>query len=154
MLFILFISCAFAVTRDCVINEARAQFGKPYVWGAEGPDSFDCSGLVMWCYEQCGYYFDHRPTTYTLINMGSSVSQNNLGIADLVFPSDGHVQLYSGNGYVIHAPQSGDVVKESYMSAFWAGRNLIGGGGDDSAPSGGNGNQYQCHQNEYLMECE
>ena len=41
-------------TRQCIVDTARAQFGKPYVWGAEGPDSFDCSGLVMWCYEQCG----------------------------------------------------------------------------------------------------
>ena len=143
LIFTLLISLSFAVSRDCVVNEARAQFGKPYVWGAEGPDSFDCSGLVMWCYEQCGYYFDHRPTTYTLINMGSSVSQSNLNLADLVFPNDGHVQIYSGNGYIIHAPQSGDVVKEQALYAFWAGRSLIEGGGDP-APEG-NGNQYQSH---------
>ena len=124
-------------TRQCIINCARNQFGKPYVWGDEGPNTFDCSGLVMYCYEQCGYDFNHRPTTSTLINMGSSVSQSNLVLADLVFPSSGHVQLYSGNGKVIHAPKSGDVVKEVSMYGFWAGRRLISGGSSGGGSSGG-----------------
>ena len=127
-------------TRQCIVNCARNQFGKPYVWGDEGPNSFDCSGLVMYCYEQCGYDFNHRPTTSTLINMGSSVSQSSLVLADLVFPSSGHVQIYSGNGKVIHAPKSGDVVKEVTIYAFWAGRRLISGGssggGSSSSTSG------------------
>ena len=125
-------------TRNCIVNCGRDQFGKPYVWGDEGPDTFDCSGLVMYCYEKCGYYFDHRPTTSTLINMGSSVSQSNLVKADLVFPSSGHVQIYSGNSCVIHAPKSGDVVKEVSIYGFWAGRRLISGGsssGGDSTSS-------------------
>lgn len=121
-------------TRKCIVNCAKKQFGKPYVWGDEGPDTFDCSGLVMYCYENCGYDFNHRPTTSTLINMGSSVSQSNLILADLVFPHSGHVQIYSGNGKIIHAPKSGDVVKEANIYAFWAGRRLISGGnsGDSS----------------------
>ena len=127
-------------TRQCIINCARNQLGKPYVWGDEGPDTFDCSGLVMYCYEQCGYDFNHRPTTSTLINMGSSVSQSSLVLADLVFPSSGHVQIYSGNGKVIHAPKSGDVVKEVTIYGFWAGRRLISGGssggGSSSSTSG------------------
>ena len=124
-------------TRKCIVNCARNQFGKPYVWGAEGPDSFDCSGLVMYCYEQCGYGFNHRPTTYTLIEMGSSVSQSNLIIADLVFPSSGHVQIYSGNGNIIHAPKSGDVVKEVSLYKFWKGRRLISGGSSNNDDDGG-----------------
>jgi cell wall-associated NlpC family hydrolase len=58
MIFTLLLSIVFAgpvEQRQCVVNEARAQFGKPYVWGAIGPDEFDCSGLVMYCYEKCGY---------------------------------------------------------------------------------------------------
>lgn len=131
-------------TRNCIVGCARNQFGKPYVWGDEGPDSFDCSGLVMYCYEQCGYDFNHRPTTSTLINMGSSVSQSNLVLADLVFPSSGHVQIYSGNGKVIHAPKSGDVVREVTIYAFWAGRRLISGGssGDNSGGDSTNKSGY------------
>ena len=131
-------------TRNCIVGCARNQFGKPYVWGDEGPDSFDCSGLVMYCYEQCGYNFNHRPTTSTLINMGSSVSQSNLVLADLVFPSSGHVQIYSGNGKVIHAPKSGDVVREVTIYAFWAGRRLISGGssGDNSGGDSTNKSGY------------
>lgn len=123
-------------TRKCIVNCAKKQFGKPYVWGDEGPDTFDCSGLVMYCYEKCGYDFDHRPTTSTLINMGSSVSQSNLILADLVFPHSGHVQIYSGNGKIIHAPKSGDVVKEVEIYAFWAGRRLISGGSSDGNSDG------------------
>lgn len=131
-------------TRNCIVGCARNQFGKPYVWGDEGPDSFDCSGLVMYCHEQCGYDFNHRPTTSTLINMGSSVSQSNLVLADLVFPSSGHVQIYSGNGKVIHAPKSGDVVREVTIYAFWAGRRLISGGssGDNSGGDSTNKSGY------------
>ena len=124
-------------TRNCIVQCARNQIGKPYIWGAEGPDSFDCSGLVMYCYEQCGYYFDHRPTTYTLVNMGSAVSQSNLIKADLVLPNDGHVQIYSGNGKIIHAPKSNDVVKEVALYAFWKGRRLISGSSSGGGSSGG-----------------
>ena len=140
MIFALFIAAAFggaAETRQCIINCARNQFGKPYVWGDEGPDTFDCSGLVMYCYEQCGYDFDHRPTTKTLINMGSSVSRSNLALADLVFPHSGHVQIYSGNGKIVHAPKSNDVVKEVSIYKFWASRRLIKGGSSDGGSSSG-----------------
>ena len=138
-----------ADTRQCIINCARNQFGKPYVWAAEGPDEFDCSGLVMYCYEQCGYYFDERPYTGSLIEMGHSVSESNLILADLVFPHSGHVQLYSGNGNIIHAPKSGDVVKEQAMYAFWAGRRLITGE-EDSTPDGGNGGNDAAYVNSYV----
>ena len=140
-LLIALVSAGADETRQCIVNEARAQFGKPYVWAAEGPDEFDCSGLVMWCYEQCGYYFSERPYTGSLIEMGSSVSESNLILADLVFPHSGHVQIYSGNGNIIHAPKSGDVVKEVALYQFWAGRRLISGGssGGDGGSSGGSG---------------
>ena len=134
MIFALFIAVACAMTaqeqRECIIAEARAQFGKPYVLATEGPDTFDCSGLVQWCYEHCGYYFDFRPHTWEIIEMGISVEQNELILADIVFPSSGHVQLYSGNGNIIHAPHSGEVVKEQAMYNWYAGRRLIIGDSD------------------------
>ena len=126
-----------AETRQCIVKCARNQFGKPYVWGDEGPNTFDCSGLVMYCYEKCGYNFNGRPTTKTLINMGSSVSRSNLALADLVFPHSGHVQIYSGNGKIIHAPKSGDVVKEVSIYKFWKGRRLISGGTSGGSSDGG-----------------
>ena len=146
LLFTLFISTTLAATaaetRQCVIDCARAEFGKPYVLGTEGPDTFDCSGLVEWCYEHCGYYFSFRPHTYELIDMGKSVKESELILADLVFPSSGHVQLYSGNGKIIHAPHSGSHVKEQSMYGFWAGRRLIGVDKDEYTPSeGGNTGQ-------------
>ena len=139
MIFALLISLVAAgatETRNCIVKCARNQIGKPYVWGAEGPNSFDCSGLVMYCYEKCGYSFDHRPTTYTLVEMGTAVSQNKLTKADLVLPNSGHVQIYSGNGKIIHAPQSNDVVKEVALYKFWKGRRLIKGSTSDSSSSG------------------
>ena len=131
MIFALLLSVVLAgpaEQRQCVVNEARAQFGKPYVWGAIGPDEFDCSGLVMYTYIECGYEFnDDRPYTGSLIDMGIGVDESELILADLVFPHSGHVQIYSGNGNIIHAPKSGDVVKEQSLYAFWAGRRLISG---------------------------
>ena len=145
MIFALLLSVVLAgpaEQRQCVVNEARAQFGKPYVWGAIGPDEFDCSGLVMYTYIECGYEFnDDRPYTGSLIDMGIGVDESELILADLVFPHSGHVQIYSGNGNIIHAPKSGDVVKEQALYAFWAGRRLILGGENDTpdTPSGNGG---------------
>ena len=141
MIFALLIAVAFADAdsdRACVVQCARNQIGKPYVWGAEGPDSFDCSGLVMYCYDQCGHSFGYRCTTYTLVNEGVAVSQSNLIAADLVLPSIEHVQIYSGNGYIIHAPQPGDVVKEVALYSFQYGRRIIQGGSSGGGSSGGN----------------
>ena len=137
MFFAILIAVAAASTQSCIVDCARNQIGKPYIWGAEGPDSFDCSGLVMYCYEQCGYNFSGRPTTKTLIKMGSSVSRSNLALADLVFPHSGHVQIYSGNGKIVHAPKSNDVVKEVSIYKFWAARRLIKGGSSDGGSSSG-----------------
>ena len=129
MLFIFFISFAFATTvtetRECIVSCARDQLGKPYVFGDEGPDTFDCSGLVMYCYEQCGYKFKERPIVKTFYDMGPHVKKSELILADLVFPSEGHVQIYSGNGNGIHAPKTGDVVKEVAIYGYWGGRRLI-----------------------------
>lgn len=96
-----------------VIEFVRAQLGKPYVWGATGPDSFDCSGLCQAAYATIG--FDTSRTTYSMLAIGGYQpypGDDQLKPGDLLFPHTGHVVMYVGEGKVIHAPQTGDVVKE------------------------------------------
>lgn len=101
---------------------ALAQRGKPYVWGATGPSSYDCSGLVMRAYQSAGISLPR--TTRSIISRGTPVSRSALLRGDIVWTSSGHVGIYSGNGKIVHAPQSGDVVKESPIWSFYAARRL------------------------------
>jgi cell wall-associated NlpC family hydrolase len=96
---------------DQAIAFARNQLGKPYVWGATGPDSFDCSGLTQAAYKAAG--IDLPRTTYDQVDVGTRVSEADLQPGDLIFfYSDvSHVGLYIGNGEMIHAPHTGTVVK-------------------------------------------
>ncbi|HEX9025165.1 MAG TPA: NlpC/P60 family protein [Clostridium sp.] len=109
---------------QAVLNEAYAQLGKPYVWGATGADSFDCSGFTQYVYEHAAG-IDISRTTYTQINEGQSVSQDQLKPGDLVFPHTGHVGIYVGNGQMIHAPQTGDVIKVGPVYDFYAARRIM-----------------------------
>ncbi|WP_232835375.1 C40 family peptidase [Actinocorallia populi] len=90
---------------------ALTQLGKPYVWGADGPDSYDCSGLTMWAYAKVGIHLPHY--TGSQWNAGAHIDRSELQPGDLVFfYSDlHHVGLYIGDGQMVHAPQTGDVVK-------------------------------------------
>ncbi|MEV0745186.1 NlpC/P60 family protein [Streptomyces sp. NBC_01220] len=90
---------------------AYTALGKPYVWGATGPSSFDCSGLTQAAYRSAGVSLPR--TTYTQINAGRRVSQSELAPGDLVFFYSGvtHVGLYIGNGQMIHAPRPGAPVR-------------------------------------------
>jgi cell wall-associated NlpC family hydrolase len=90
---------------------AQQQLGKPYVWGATGPGSFDCSGLTQAAYKAAGVSLPR--TTYDQVNVGSRVSEANLQPGDLIFffSDVSHVGLYIGNGEMIHAPHTGTVVK-------------------------------------------
>jgi peptidoglycan DL-endopeptidase CwlO len=101
---------------------AMGKIGRPYVWGAAGPNSFDCSGLIMWAYRQVGITLPHY--TGSQWNAGTHVSRSQLQPGDLVFfYSDlHHVGMYVGNGKMLHAPQTGDVVKIAPM----AGRPFAG----------------------------
>ncbi len=94
-----------------VIAFARDQLGKPYVWGATGPDSFDCSGLTQAAYKAAGINLPR--TTWDQVNVGHRVSVDDLQPGDLIFfYSDiSHVGLYIGDGQMIHAPHTGTVVK-------------------------------------------
>jgi cell wall-associated NlpC family hydrolase len=100
---------------DRIAQLALAQLGKPYVWAAAGPDSFDCSGLVVYVYAQIGMSVPH--STYSLVGMGSAVDQSQLQPGDLVFfDGNGHMGIYIGGGNFVHAPHTGTVVQVSSLS--------------------------------------
>jgi cell wall-associated NlpC family hydrolase len=93
------------------LRAALTRRGDPYVWGAAGPSSFDCSGLVLWAYAQVGISLPHF--TGDQWNMGVHVGRNQLQPGDLVFfyPDIGHVGLYIGNGLMVDAPDFGQTVQ-------------------------------------------
>ncbi|WP_296875208.1 C40 family peptidase [Thomasclavelia sp.] len=91
-----------------VVSVAKQQLGKPYVWGASGPNSFDCSGLVMYCYAQAGVSLDHYSGSQK--ESGAIIPVSEAQPGDILWKS-GHVGIYIGGGQYIHAPQTGDVVK-------------------------------------------
>jgi peptidoglycan DL-endopeptidase CwlO len=93
------------------LKAALTRIGDPYVWGAAGPDSFDCSGLVMWAYAQVGISLEHF--TGDQWNEGEHVSISQLEPGDLVFfyADLGHVGMYIGNGLMVDAPTFGQDVQ-------------------------------------------
>jgi cell wall-associated NlpC family hydrolase len=99
------------------LRAALTQRGKPYVWGAAGPDSFDCSGLIMWAFAQEGISLPHY--TGSQWNSGMHVSRANLEPGDLVFffADISHVGLYIGNGLMVDAPSTGQVVQ--VQAVYW-----------------------------------
>ena len=99
------------------LRAALTQRGKPYVWGAAGPDSYDCSGLIMWAFAQEGISLPHY--TGSQWNSGMHVSRANLEPGDLVFffADISHVGLYIGNGLMVDAPSTGQVVQ--VQPVFW-----------------------------------
>lgn len=109
---------------QAILNEAYKHLGQKYVWGATGPDNFDCSGFTSYVYKHAAG-IDISRTTYTQIDVGQPVSEDQLKPGDLVFPHTGHVGIYVGNGQMIHAPQTGDVIKVSPVYGFYAGRRIL-----------------------------
>ena len=99
--------------RAAAVRSALSRLGRPYVWGATGPDRFDCSGLVQWAYYQAGVPL-HR-TTYDQIHDGIAVPRSQIQPGDLVFPHTGHVQMAIGNGMVVEAPHAGANVRISRL---------------------------------------
>ncbi|WP_069171102.1 C40 family peptidase [Streptomyces griseus] len=95
---------------------AYGALGKPYVWGASGPSSFDCSGLTQAAWRTAGVSLPR--TTYSQINAGRRVSRSELAPGDLVFFYSGisHVGLYVGGGQMIHAPRPGAPVRIASVS--------------------------------------
>jgi peptidoglycan DL-endopeptidase CwlO len=93
------------------VAEALRQLGKPYVFGTNGPNTFDCSGLTQWAWAKAGVYMDHF--TGSQAYAFPRVSPNDLEPGDLVFFNVGlgHVGMYIGDGQIVQAPRTGDVVK-------------------------------------------
>lgn len=103
------------------VDAALALIGSPYVWGATGPDSFDCSGLVCYCF---GYA--RGRTTYDMINSLKAsgdwkTSMSELNYGDLVFPHSGHVGIYLGGGEMVHASSPGVGVVRGSVYSFYGG---------------------------------
>jgi len=96
--------------RDVLIE----QLGKPYAYAMEGPDSFDCSGLVRFVYRQIGIELPRVAKDQA--EAGKAVDQSSLRFGDILFFSEHsgditHTGIYTGHGYMVHAPKPGDVVK-------------------------------------------
>lgn len=108
----------FSSKASIAIKTACAQVGKPYVWGADGPDSFDCSGLTQYAWAKAGVYLTHF--TGAQWNEGRRIPASERRPGDLVFFFSDlhHVGIYLGNGLLVHASRAGkpvNVTKVSYM---------------------------------------
>ncbi|MEU8739786.1 NlpC/P60 family protein [Streptomyces halstedii] len=102
----------YASKAEKVLAFARAQIGKPYVWGATGPSSYDCSGLTQAAWKEAGVTLPR--TTWDQVKVGTRVATADLQPGDLVFFYDdiSHVGIYKGDGMMIHAPKPGANVRE------------------------------------------
>ncbi|GAA4681816.1 C40 family peptidase [Pseudonocardia yuanmonensis] len=108
------------------LRAAATKLGRPYVWGASGPGSFDCSGLTSWAFRQAGITLPRSSSAQARV--GTPVSWSEMQPGDLVFYYSpvSHVGIYAGGGKMINAPQSGDVVKYQTVSrsAFSGARRI------------------------------
>ncbi|MBV1817213.1 C40 family peptidase [Bacteroidales bacterium MSK.15.36] len=99
--------------------------GKPYVWGASGPSSFDCSGFTSYVYKNFGIYLDHY--TGSQYSVGKPVNKSELVPGDLVFFNTtgniSHVGIYTGGGQFIHASSgSGKVTVSNLSGSYYVSR--------------------------------
>lgn len=110
------------------VSIAKAQEGKPYVWGAEGPNSYDCSGLVWYAYYHAGLHWTRTTAEgerhdFALTEAVGHYSRSGLRVGDLVYWDTEHagyathVGIYAGGDSMIEAPHTGDVVKS--ISITW-----------------------------------
>lgn len=108
------------------VAAAESRVGDPYVWGADGPDYFDCSGLVMWAYAQAGVYLPHYSGSQYDDTIQIPISDIEPG--DLVFPADPgeHVAMYIGNGEIVQAPYTGANVEIVPLTSFFVLASRVG----------------------------
>jgi len=106
-----------------VISFAMSQRGKPYVWGAAGPRSFDCSGLVVASFRSIGITVPHY--TGTLLRRGIKVSRNGLRRGDLIFPTSSHVGIYLGGNKMIVASSGHGRIMVQTVYSFYTARRLL-----------------------------
>lgn len=114
-------------TGAAVVAEARKHIGKPYVYGAAGPNSFDCSGFTQYVYKQFGKSLPHSASQQ--YGYGRSVSGSQLQAGDLIFGNAGgsgiqHVGIYDGNGKMIHAGTPETDVEATPFPNSWY--NVVG----------------------------
>ena len=100
-----------------VVNAAKSQIGKPYVWGATGPNAYDCSGLVQYAYSQAGKNIGR--TTYQQAGAGQHVSVSQAQAGDILMWGDYHDAIYVGNNQYVHAPQPGQNVTQATISSYF-----------------------------------
>lgn len=134
---------------NAILTQLRSELGKPYVWGATGPNSFDCSGLVQFIYGHNGISLPR--TSLAQSKVGMPIAKGAQQPGDLVF-SDwegkgvvSHVAIYVGGGQVIEAPQPGTPVKVTPLGASYMAHvktiqrvtGITGSAGVDFAGAGG-----------------
>lgn len=112
-----------------IVSYAYEFIGSPYVYGAIGPSSFDCSGFTQYVFNKFGYSLTR--TTYTQVNQGTYVTRENLQPGDLIFTrgtaqAPGHVGIYVGNGKMIHASRPGVGVIVGDMYDYVTARRIVG----------------------------
>lgn len=104
-------------TAQTVVNAAKSQIGKPYAWGATGPNAYDCSGLVQYAYSQAGKNIGR--TTYQQAGAGQHVSVSQAQAGDILMWGDYHDAIYVGNNQYVHAPQPGQNVTQATISSYF-----------------------------------
>jgi len=120
---------AASAAAQVAVDTALAQVGDPYVWGAGGPNAFDCSGLMQYAYSAAGVSLPHSSKSQS--QMGQSVSRSELQPGDLVFfySPVSHVGMYIGNGQMVHASTSGKpvmVASLDSMGSYNSARRIAG----------------------------
>ncbi|MCX6482594.1 MAG: peptidoglycan hydrolase RipC [Mycobacterium sp.] len=92
---------------SAAVQAALTRLGTPYVWGAAGPGEFDCSGLIMWAYQQAGIFLPH--SSYALAAGGQPVSLDQMQPGDVItyYSDASHVGMYVGDGMMVHASTFG-----------------------------------------------
>jgi len=108
------------------VAAAESRVGDPYVWGAAGPDAFDCSGLVMWAWAQAGVSLPHYSGAQYADT--TPIPMSDLQPGDLVFPADPgqHVAMYVGNGEIVQAPYTGADVQIVPLTSFFVLASRVG----------------------------
>lgn len=122
---VIYIPNGSGVTGQDIVTYAYNFLGRPYVWGAVGPDTFDCSGFTSYVYRHCAGIEITR-TTYTQINVGTPVSYSEMQPGDLVFTYDNeHVGIYVGGGMYINATYPGSTIRVTPVTNFYAARRIL-----------------------------
>src|SRR5699024_9446440 len=104
-------------TAQTVVSAAQSQIGKPYVWGATGPNAYDCSGLVQYAYSQAGKNVGR--TTYQQAGAGQHISVSQAQPGDILMWCDYHDGIYVGNNQYVHAPQPSQNVSQASISSYF-----------------------------------